>query len=90
MKDIQIGDKVVIVNYGHAGYVSKEEAKRLNLMLLNDEDYCVYDMLPEIVGQVGTVSNIQTFNEGRIVYSLEGINGKCAWYNREQLELLDK
>jgi len=44
------------------------------------------DTLPIIVGQEGVICQV-TNTQGRLKYAVDGIKGKHAWYNGEQLEL---
>jgi len=81
------GDKVRVVNYGHR-FWSYNPVPESNFPVLFDnkeEGYKVYDMSPELIGQEGIiVKNINS--QGMKQYSLEGIKGKSAWYDEQQLE----
>lgn len=67
----KIGDQVRVVNYGH-------HIRGIKNGLIEK-----IDINPEVVGKVGTVSVVSSGNQ----YAVEGIPGKHAWYNEDQLEL---
>ena len=69
-------------------YVLDETIKPKNL-ISEDEKYFYYDISPEVVGQIGIISKCNK-TQGIDQYSLEGIKGKCSWYNNNQLELINK
>lgn len=73
-----IGDKVKVVGYG-------------SLMWTNHGDGKVTykDMRPEMVGQTGIVS-IAKECQGMWNYALVKIEGKSAWYNEDQLEMVNR
>ena len=72
-----IGDKVKIVKYGHPYWVNK------------DGDIIVKDMSPELIGQKGLVDEV-TITQGIPMYAIDGIKGKHAWYNEDQMELISE
>lgn len=53
---------------------------------LETKDMWWIDTLPSIVGQEGVVCQV-TNSQGRLKYAIDGIKGKHAWYNGEQLEI---
>jgi hypothetical protein len=50
------------------------------------EGLLYFDMAPELVGQVGMITNAHK-TQGIDRYSIQGIPGKVAWYDNGQLEL---
>ena len=52
---------------------------------LDGGDVWWVDLRPELVGQEGVVCKVIN-TQGRLQYAIDGIKGKHAWYNREQLE----
>jgi hypothetical protein len=46
------------------------------------------DISPEMVGRIGIVETISN-TQNVLKYSLKDIEGKCSWYNEEQLELVE-
>ena len=70
----KIGDRVMIVKYGHPAYVQNENMKKV-----------MFDTAPNLVGKVGTIDQTKEV-KGEYVYALEGIKEKYAWYDAEQLE----
>ena len=67
-----IGDKVKIVGYGNLVWSYPNIAK---------------DTAPEMVGQIGMIDGFIS-SKDFIEYSLIGVNGKMAWYNEDQLEMI--
>lgn len=72
-----IGDKVKIVGYGSIG-VDEVEGQMV-----------VRDWQPQIVGKVGIVCEVNTI-QASFQYAIKGIEGKIAWYNEDQLEMVNK
>jgi len=94
-----IGDRVRVVNYGGLAWHSVKDWKRMfdqksvsdetppNL-LKEQEDLYVYDINPSIVGKEGVVREVD-LTQGKFKYALDGIAGKSAWYDDQQLEKID-
>lgn len=91
----KIGDKVRIVQYGHLYYMTRDEYEKIGAsqkIWAKSTDSIVIDVKPELIGQVGTIRDVSTYekfvftvNFGK-QYALEGISGKSAWYDENQLE----
>lgn len=86
------GDKVKIVNYGAPVWFNKRDKMSKNLWptIKEDKNFVMKDMSPEVVGQEGIVKLCALTQENKPQYSLDGIKGKSAWYEEEQLELISK
>lgn len=56
-------------------------------ILSEDENVYICDWQPQLVGMEGVVEKC-VITQGIPGYSLSGINGKSAWYDEEQLELI--
>lgn len=83
-----IGDTVIIVNYGSVIWRSKDEIGDLNFPIIHKTSHMIfYDMNPDLVGQIAVVDKVIK-TQGKYKYSLKGVN-KTAWYNENQLELSD-
>ncbi len=81
----EIGDKVEVIRYGHLIRTSK--SSRIELPVIHEEENSVWrDMLSDIVGRVGVIKKV-TETQGESKYSIDGIYGKTAWYDEEQLEM---
>jgi hypothetical protein len=81
----KVGDEVVIVKYGHRFWSYEDQSSYAKLLFKCDEEkYGVYDALPDLVGQKGTV-DIVSNTQGRWQYAINGPN-KHAWYDEQQLE----
>jgi len=81
-----IGDVVVIVNYGHASFLNKKAFSSTKLKIIQEDDSSiVVDISPEMLGRKGFIQKIV---DGQ--YSLTYIQGKQAWYNRDQLKLISR
>jgi hypothetical protein len=88
MKEFKVGDKVKIVKYGGIIFMNKQDPYiQANAPYKNIIEETIgsiiVDPCPEMVGKVGIVDKV---NGDR--YSLTCIEGKLAWYNEEQLELV--
>lgn len=70
-----LGERVVVVNYGHKIYQHKK-----------GQDFSI-DFSPELVGQKGIIVKVETV-QNMSHYALGGIEGKHAWYNEDQIELI--
>lgn len=88
-KAYTLGARVEVIDYGHQMWVGKDywhqhcgKDKPKNLISEFDNTY-IYDSAPDLVGQVGTIRSISGDN-----FALDGIRGKQAWYNKNQLRLL--
>ena len=88
MSKFKTGDKVKIVKYGGVIFMNKQDpyiqanAPYENIIEETAGSMTV-DPCPEMVGKVGIVEKV---NGDR--YSLTCIEGKLAWYNEEQFELV--
>lgn len=95
-KKFNIGDKVRVINYGSKTWFNKSEFKKEDFV---NKDYCNFlgendnslfvDFLHKIIGQEGII-NGWTKTQDIVQYSIEGIPRKCAWYDEEQLEIVNK
>jgi hypothetical protein len=89
----KVGDKVKIL-IGHKALIHATEYKALNLthpILLektshdsNNTSYII-DILSELKDKVGTITEIE---EERVM--LDGIKGKCGWWDFNEIELYEK
>ena len=77
------GDKVRVIKYGHP-YWSWQKMPGMK-MLSKDKSPYWYDKSPELVGQEGVIDKV-TKTQGNYKYSINGIKGKYAWYDEDQLE----
>ncbi len=86
-----IGDKVRIVKYGHPIWESKNtnEPKLSYPVIAEDENLRYLDMSPGLVGQEGLVDKV-TITQGIPQYAIDGIKDKHAWYNEEQMEMINR
>lgn len=94
----KVGDKVKVVNYGHAIWRSKkaesfaiENESRFfgwnkPTVIQDDSDLQWIDIAPEIVGKKGVIETVEVV-QGKPQYAIKGIAGKHSWYNESQLEL---
>lgn len=74
----KVGDKVRVINYG--GLVDQ---------IMGNGEIKKVDLASEIVGKEGVI--VQIINQqGVPKYKIEGIPMKTAWYDEEQLELVDQ
>ena len=96
MSKFNIGDKVRVIEYGSLMWRHKEEHNKWESSLGKSSfklykevgDILWLDTMPEIVGKKGVIDNISNI-QGDDKYSIKGIMGKTAWYNENQLELVD-
>jgi hypothetical protein len=92
------GDKLKVINYGHPIWSSKKEWQKAHEsglanekpsnIIYETEDYYVWDMTPSVIGQSGIVKTAMV-THGVPAYSIDGIKGKSAWYDEQQLELVE-
>ena len=86
MSKFKVGDKVKVVNYGHLIWMSDEMA---NLMRepkpIPSKGEYAYDLNPSVVGKGGVVKGVDSKGYS---YALDGIAGKTAWFEEDQLELV--
>jgi hypothetical protein len=82
-----IGDKVRVVGYGSKIFVHPTLQHRFAANPRLSE--FTFDMRPELVGKEGIVSQV-SMTQDIPSYAIEGIPGKHAWYDEEQLELITK
>lgn len=71
----KVGDNVVVIKYGH------------KIWHCNNGEYFTTDMCPEIVGQNGIIVKAETV-QNIPHYAVDGIDGKHAWYDEDQLQLI--
>jgi hypothetical protein len=85
-----IGDKVRVIKYGHLSFMAKSLHVSQPIIKNMSDGYYLVDSAPELVGRVGIVSVVghHLQNDG-YEYTLNGIPQKHAWYNEEQLELIN-
>ena len=85
--NLKVGDKVEIIKYGHILWINTNEKFNANFPIIQQNSTTIwYDSQKELVGQVGTITSI-IISQGILRFSLDGIKGKHAWYDKEQLEL---
>jgi len=87
-----IGDKVRIVNYGHLIWQNKNfnNEPMMAFPLYTEDENCWWlDMSPDLVGQIGIIQQA-TVTQGHSQYAIDGIKGKHAWYDDEQLEMISE
>lgn len=85
-----IGDRVRVVNYGHPFWIPHSfiekgwgsDAHKIG----ETETHVIVDTNPDVLGKEGLVQVVTT-TQGRTTYSIAGIG---AWYNEDQLELVEK
>lgn len=93
------GDVVKVINYGHPAWVKKLEHEKMfnsglafsNVpkdIIFEQDDIYWYDQIPSIVGKTGTIKHV-TDTQGIPKYSIDGIHGKSAWYDEQQLEIYE-
>jgi hypothetical protein len=93
MNKFKLGDKVKVINYGNAFYLSKpvqstfEPMLKLFPVFFENDDFIFVDTCQYMLGRIGTICNIEYVNKIP-QYSLEGIEGKVSWYGEDQLELV--
>jgi hypothetical protein len=84
-----IGDKVKVIKYGHPAW-SNVPNVLYPIIFEEDDGWKRIDMMPELVGEVGIVSIVEShLQNNNYEYALKGISRKHAWYNEEQLELIN-
>lgn len=81
----KVGDKVRVVNYGHAMWVHKSFGESSLPLIKEYESVRVVDLQPDLIGQQGVVGQVVIIQE-RPSYVVEGISGKSSWYYEDQLE----
>lgn len=83
----KIGDRVKVVNYGHAVWSCCDDmALPLIRPASSKDDSWVFDMNRAVVGKKGIV--VEVLDSGS--YALSGIPEKTAWYNEDQLQLVPR
>ena len=82
-----VGDKVRVVKYGHAIWVHKDSNMFLNCPVITKNPRMV-DIIPDVVGKTGVVCQSK-ITQDIPSYAIDGIIGKTAWYDEEQLELIE-
>lgn len=73
--EFKVGDNVKIVNYGHT------------VWYMEGESILMGDLRKDIIGQNGVISKTQNV-QNVTTYCVNGIIGKTAWFNQNQLELI--
>ena len=93
-----IGDKVKIVNYGALIWYNKKEWKKMydegfvtklkpdNIIAENNTIWTI-DIMPKKVGEEAIIQKVNTATHS---YSLKGKDWSSAWYNEDQLEMINK
>lgn len=79
---MKVGDKVRVVKYGHI-LIMGEYEQSLGFPYK-------YDINPSIIGKEGVIVEIKTSKDLPTQYELSGIPEKVAWYNEDQLVLLEE
>lgn len=72
MDKLEVGDKVEIVEYGQIEWANDES------------EVFTRDIMPDLVGQKGTITAKNSLGK----FAVNGIIGKYAWYNKDQLKKL--
>jgi hypothetical protein len=79
----KLGDRVRVVNYG---------AKLLTSINLSKENFGeklkspqIIDPMPYLIGKAGIIEQVSSTGG----YAIEGIPEKYAWYDEQQLELIE-
>ncbi|HYD90411.1 MAG TPA: hypothetical protein VEA37_02865 [Flavobacterium sp.] len=83
-----IGDKVAIVNYGHAMWYNKKSGEpSMDFPVIEeDETFIWHDTQSHLVGMTGLINEV-SITQGVPKYSIAGIG---SWYGEKQLELISK
>ncbi len=85
------GDKVRIVKYGALLWITEAQSETILphecKLISEDNGMRLYDCRSEMIGKTGVVESGRLI-QGMEKYSLTEIDGKQAWYNTDQLELL--
>lgn len=95
MKPFQIGNKVEIVNYGHLFWINNRELedrgykKKKPYRTDKATNTSWFDNQPQLVGRIGTITGISNTQTGSWIYRLDDIPEKVAWYDHEQLKLVE-
>lgn len=74
-----IGDKVKVVKYGCLMWDGTSGVGKVK----------IFDTHPELIGKVGIVSKVQLCQD-KYSYALLKIEGKYAWYDEQQLEMVNR
>lgn len=89
--ELNIGDTIEIVNYGHPMWVTKGgheyEIFKDHPRLSESEKTIIIDMHPEYIGQKGIIKEKSKNQNGGYEYSINGTS-KSAWWNEDQLKLV--
>jgi hypothetical protein len=94
MTKFKVGDRVTIINYGHIGWIHKEEFERLTriygptkLKIIHEEDKMLsYDLRPELLGEEAVITKA-IVTQGIDKYSLAFDKGSISWFTNDQLKL---
>jgi hypothetical protein len=97
MTKFKIGDHVAIENYGHIGWIHKEEFERMvraygptKLKIIHEEDKMLtYDLRPELLGEEAIITKA-IVTQGIDKYSLVLDKGSISWFTNNQLTLTKK
>lgn len=85
-KEFEIGDSVKVVKYGSLMWTSRNSNYKLPCPIVSITNHLIfYDRSPDLVGQNGIIREISHTGQS-VKYALEGVRGKTAWYDKEQLE----
>lgn len=87
MTKFKVGDKVRVINYGSLIWQWGDTSEVEHLIYKKEEDITWLDLDKSLIGQIGIISKAD-ITQGIDKYSIEGIQGKIAWYDNGQLELL--
>ena len=84
------GDKVKVIKYGHLIWEHKSSEALVSAFptVFEDDTFRYLDMCPVEVGKTGTVTKISLV-QGIYNYTLKGQVNKKAWYDEQQLELIN-
>lgn len=91
-REFKVGDKVEIIKYGSIHWQNMEVdprpiPKKFKILenRLKIKPFVWFDILPEIVGKQGVISKVSETGG----YAIDGIPLKYAWYDKEQLKLIE-
>ena len=85
----KIGDKVEIINYGSIIWESINSPNPTSFPVLHKNDTTITkDMSPELLGRQGFIEDAKV-TQGHDKYAIKGIPGKYAWFDNQQLKLVE-
>ncbi len=85
-RELKIGDTVEVVKYGHLTWSTVSLYEGINIYSADNGVYW-YDLATYLIGKQGVVSEVSEAS-GVKMYSVNGIPGKKAWYDSNQLKLI--